>query len=106
MSKHTPGPFTVSGRTIYAGKLQIGLAYAEWDAEVGLQDMHGKYLIDNQDNTVEEETAQANADLWAAAPELLEALQKLLRHIEAGDVHPYDLSHARAAIARAEGRTA
>ena len=65
MSKHTPGPWSLRGRTIRGphpkdpkGRTRI-VAAAIWD--------RGTYV----------DEAEANADLIAAAPELLEALERV-----------------------------
>ena len=51
----------------------------------------------------EAEEARANARLIASAPELLEALSRLLSAVEADDIGPGHIEDARAAIARARG---
>lgn len=53
---------------------------------------------------------QANARLIAAAPELLAALEELVRSADLSggqirQVHRRDIDHARAAIAKATGNT-
>ena len=53
-----------------------------------------------------EDETEDNADLIAAAPDLLEALQELLDHVDAHCVTVGDCNQARAAIAKAEGRHA
>ena len=64
MSKHTPGPWHVDGCNINAGSTA--------------------YLVANQRATAHQ--LRANARLIAAAPELLEALTRLLRESEAGSL--------------------
>ena len=66
------------------------------------------YDLDNQgENVCEVVGDMANAHLIAAAPELLEALKKLLKWHDAfystGDADLPIFTEARAAIARAEG---
>jgi len=47
--------------------------------------------------------SSANADLIAAAPDLLEALEHLLLYSNQGTLHPVAAHNARKAIARARG---
>ena len=82
--KHTPGPWVVDpavrqGFTVYAPKEGF---------IVGTQDEEGRY------GAIESE---ANARLIAAAPELLDALERYVHHF--GD----PLKCARTAIAKATG---
>lgn len=50
---------------------------------------------------IDEEEAYANALLIAAAPELLEALEKIVNYWD--NLHPKDRQQARAAIWKAKG---
>lgn len=60
-AKHTPGPFHREGNHIVAGAVRI--------AVVDTPDVHGG---------VGDGEAESNIDLFAAAPELLKALQAVL----------------------------
>jgi len=97
MNKHTQGPWTVSNETDISG--------IENDPEngcVGPVDVAHVYLRTVQGRT------EANARLIAAAPDLLAALQGLLRGIFDGpdDADAATLvAKARAAIAKATGGT-
>jgi len=58
--------------------------------------------------TVRAGNAEANAALIAAAPEMLEALKQVTnafaRYISGSEGHYYEITQARAAIAKAEGK--
>ena len=98
MSKHTPGPWTVTDEDDFYG-LAIEAAGRE-----------GEYVpvarvpVDYDDRPERE----ANARLMAAAPDLLEALKALLsgseRHIFSTECKT-ERDAARTAIAKAEGRS-
>jgi hypothetical protein len=65
-----------------------------------------KSLIDLRDDEFIDCNTDSNARLIAAAPELLEALEKLIAWDETGDPRSeVCFSLARAAIAKAKGRT-
>ena len=99
--KHTPGPLTVHPQGdacgIYDGEKLIGDAYGRAPAPWELPTY----------------PAQANAQLWAAAPELLEACKAALVELEGLDATFEGLDEStyeslfilRAAIAKAEGTT-
>ena len=100
-SNHTPGPWTVDwsddGPLIYTGDLMI--------ASVSGSTEHIKV------RGIDEQTTEANASLIAAAPDLLEALERLLTHGERGNLY-YErgedaevVNQARAAIAKAKGHS-
>ena len=80
MSKHTPGPLVINQ---FGGqdKLAIGPSVSR-----RVCDTYG----------------EANANLIAAAPNLLEALQSLLNALPSATTHPA-IRAARAAIAKATG---
>ena len=98
-AKHTPGP--LKAETLLWDK---EFAYAVFSA-----DQMFRTAMLYPDGTDNQGTAQANATLYAAAPDLLEALKELLEHVEwrrrvdkeiTGDT---DVTHrVRAAIAKAE----
>ena len=91
-AQHTPGPWAYNGATdIYSV-----------DAGFTICELYREYLITGQ--------AQANARLIAAAPELLEALEKLLRAFDRTGIKLASLSgkptatdNARAAITKTKG---
>lgn len=111
-TQHTPGPWTIDvwdyshanppRKELNVQSATLLLATVAWD--------EGK----ENPFTVQNETAQANARLIAAAPDLLEALQEIA---ERGLVEGYNSadalrlrlvatqSIARAAIAKATGQT-
>jgi hypothetical protein len=86
MTTHTPGPWEARGLTIWEpGKSALSIAVV----------------------TQHEPNARANARLIAVAPDMLEVLRSLVRD-DAGVTHEYlhiIRAKARAAIAKAEGRT-
>lgn len=102
MSKHTPGPWRV-GRPGPNGCQTIGT--------------HGGLMVamvahSLNDPPPHREQAIGNASLLAAAPDLLEALRGLVNALEMEpgprgvmDLVPGAIEKARAAIARAEGRS-
>ncbi len=101
MSKHTPGPW----RVVFGNRLGI---HGPKD-EIGWP----KPIVYNAGLCTDEE-AQANAQLIAAAPELLEALEDAWKEMagwswtgSADRKGPYDEHRARirAAIAKAKGET-
>ena len=83
MSAHTPGPWTTYNHSeccrVYAGH-------------------HFICIVDKHDNETDNNVVLANAHLIAAAPELLAALQHLMRY-DFGDSE--GAIKARAAIAKA-----
>jgi hypothetical protein len=93
MSKHTPGPWTANKPTqsngraeVHAGPMLVAQAF--------------NWLLDAEGD----EQCWADARLIAAAPELLAALRRVMRHIPAdagGCSLADDMHRARAAIARA-----
>ena len=97
--KHTPGPWYVGtefndqGRHIYAEQKVRHEDGDEWHPLIACTD-DDERLVD----------WQANAVLIAAAPDLLEVLQRLVRVIEIEDAHLANFGEveaARAAIAKA-----
>jgi hypothetical protein len=97
--KHTPGPWYVGtefndqGRHIYAAQKVRHEDGDEWHPLIATTD-DDERLVD----------WQANAVLIAAAPDLLEELQRLVRLIEIEDAHLANFGEveaARAAIAKA-----
>ena len=104
MSKHTPGPWEVSykfGRSGLIGPVRTTNDYP-------VASVTGYYEVAGQ--------TEPNARLIAAAPELLEALEKLLGLYDLATHDEYDgtdllvglladADFARAAIAKAKGET-
>lgn len=99
MSKHTPGPWVVSNNSAFlirAGDADIGRHIAQ----VGPANYHPSFAVD-----------EPNARLIAAAPDLLEALERLKCEVILSDVDmDYIKSHfqphldkAAAAISKARG---
>jgi hypothetical protein len=91
MSKHTPGPWVAKddgvGPYIMAGEIDIAMAV-------------GPFSYDYMELEV-----NANARLIAAAPELFEALQRCAALLSRYPKHDDAWRQARAAIAKAEGRS-
>jgi hypothetical protein len=97
MSKHTPGPWQAKGLAVdSAGDKFLRICQMS------------RVRFTEADRTVHEisdDTAEANARLISAAPDLLEALEEYVRDF--GDNEDYDsqrmAAKARAAIAKATG---
>jgi len=93
MSKHTPGPWEIKrhfdpGYKFISAQKHTALAQVVWRME-------------DEDRSP---VCEANAHLIAAAPELLEALQNLLKvHEGEGGTQHHAGDMARAAIAKAKG---
>ena len=89
-SKHTPGPWRV-GVTSDAGEVDV-IAEGGWFVAVAC------------DSAGDGDT-EANANLIAAAPDMLEALEKLVSRIDEtrGPTADTALAAARAAIKKARG---
>jgi len=83
MKTHTPGPWHTAGLNVRAGDALICYATNHW-----------------ADDETPESERQANANLIAAAPELLSALERLV-HPMADDE---DLTYALKIIAKAKGQ--
>ena len=91
---HTPGPWT-SGRAIPADDTVSRIVRAGADHIAVVMDLDGAA-----------QEAVDNARLIAAAPDLLDALRRVMRHVPAdtgGASLSDDLYRARLAIARATG---
>ena len=72
--KHSPGPWLKMGRTIYV--LQPARGSARLPHEAG--NRFTAYVERGGTSDISEEELEANADLIAAAPELLESLKTLV----------------------------
>jgi hypothetical protein len=99
--KFTPGPWVNHGRIT-----QPGIPHSAVAAEMLIARVYSKHFGDSEQEI-------ANANLIAAAPELLEALKAVLKDEEwnaamADEVTPGardNIRKARAAIAKAEGQS-
>ncbi len=108
MNKHTPGPWHTGEGVPYSQTVQMKVC--GWDRR---PDATGHDYFACGPRVRTEEQAKADARLIAAAPELLEALKRLLEHAEwVGTPRGYSwddfkdvIDPARAAIAKAEGRS-
>lgn len=106
-AKHTPGPWGVNGDD----NNNIGNLLGVWVAKVdraqpdGFNGRVAQAFVNCLVNT--DEACRANANLIAAAPELLEALEGLceLAELRPGHLHEYKAAvyGARTAIAKARG---
>ena len=90
--KHTPGPWLPACKA--SGAACRHPAIISDEGQVGTAAWQGS-----------ESATDANARLIAAAPDLLEVLQKIVNHVDAGTAAILNrlVSEARAAIAKAEG---
>jgi hypothetical protein len=96
MSKHTPGPWVIERNS-------IGPTSKEDDQSYGMM-MQVAY-VERYDWP---ENACANARLISSAPDLLEALEGMVRKAQKqnwNDNYPAELSAAYAAIAKARGES-
>ncbi len=96
MSKNsfTPGPWLREGRTVYA------LMHAGW--RHGEEQFKNRFYFNVQaDRECPVEEAEANAQLIAAAPELLDALKYARRFLNQKD---HDTKYIDDIIQKAEGR--
>ena len=121
-AKHTPGPWAIYGRAIYTADkrkhwienrdrraVYVAQVRARHDSEIGC------HVDDVEDNPVCEQEAEANARLISAAPDLLEALERMLETAErlkeqvdyhegfSGEYQSFKM--ARAALAKAKGQS-
>lgn len=110
--KHTPGPWEVEGpmgAEIGLSVVQAGLKTYEWEfIAMACQSTAGDERMGRQ-RFISPEEQEANARLIAAAPELLNALKEILE-TDFSQESSWDYSEgikdvARAAIAKAEGRS-
>ena len=108
---HTPGPWTKSGCTVYAGQMAISATYCE-----GNRFLHGVDHDETVPDSMEThgqgwDEAGANARLISSAPDLLAALEGLLhgsRKVTSQEDWNAEREEAsataRAAIAKANGK--
>jgi hypothetical protein len=104
-SKHTPGPWEVIGLDI-ASKHGLGDTKRRWIIAEVAEGAGGPGFPENQ-----ADPAQANAHLIAAAPDMLEAAERLVQELDAirPDAMDEDLDAMpalRRAIAKAKGEAA
>lgn len=96
-AQHTPGPWVYDEDYIFAGSI------GAYIADVHTDDMtSGRYVARKDADAI----IDANAQLIAAAPDLLEALQVLVRDcgaVDAGIELEPAIYQAQAAIAKATG---
>lgn len=99
-TKHTPGPWAITRYSTSDGQLRI---VTDDNQALPLASV-------NYGDGITMKTTAANARLIAAAPDLLEALKKVLAFAEApvsmSADHDGILAEVRAAIAKATGKTA
>lgn len=88
-AKHTPGPWFVNGPW-----------HIQSDTKLAVPSIVGNVLQPRNGDIQERE---ANANLIAAAPELLEALENILIYLGDWDTDDEECVAARAAIAKAKG---
>ncbi len=98
MSKHTSGPWFVTGNMTRYVEARIGGGLIQEVAACGPTDADGGYG----------QQQEANARLISSAPDLLEALEGMVRKAQKqnwNDNYPAELSAAYAAIAKARGES-
>lgn len=96
--KHTPGPWLLQDRTVYALNDER-IPVNRFTASVDSGWLHDKARVSREE-------VDANARLIAAAPELLEALESMLEIYDDGVGRDWELQawkDARAAITKAKG---
>lgn len=115
VSAYTPGPWVVDDRPTYAADagmnaqpIRKGACIADVSTGFSTHSIHAPATIGRQCPSVAEMNAQglANAQLIAAAPELLAALHAALSliHEYEPESTSFGATQASAAIAKAEGR--
>lgn len=98
ITKHTPGRWWVSGED--NDEVHCSIFVQDMDCNMHIALVKPPCVGD----TIPAEQLKANAHLIAAAPELLEALTRLVGYIGYGSENPTEkLDAARAAIAKAIG---
>jgi len=108
MTTHTPGNWKANGCTIYSGETILAVTYCEGNRELH-PNIHEKDTppdSDGEEHGDGWEEAWKNADLIAAAPEMLAHLKMLVLGISEGIYIPKNgaaITAAKEAIAKAEG---
>jgi hypothetical protein len=93
MSKHTPGPWRVDGtQTLYIEAV-VRPGWLQEVAAVGPTEADSGYG----------EQQKANARLIASAPDLLDALKRIIDADDSKELTQHDIELGRAAIAKATG---
>lgn len=113
MSKHTPGPWLYTPSDEWRTNGGEFAQWGEFKISAGSGDVMAPnyYRVGSVSNVNNSDENEANARLIAAAPELLQALQKMVREFGYDVVHPNGLVHdehdaiqsAMLAIAKAGG---
>jgi hypothetical protein len=91
MMKHTPGTWVRCGFNVFSNETNRGVAKCQPDDGVGIY------------REISEETCIANADLIAAAPELLEACEYTIERLKAVKGKTFPIMPILNAIAKAKG---
>lgn len=99
-AKHTPGPWFVWEGDVYAGSPTV--------KQRGRLEGHRAQVCTVEDYEAPKTVARANARLIAAAPDLLEALEGIVREFDSmvilvSPVIQHLIESSRAAIAKAKG---
>lgn len=100
MSKHTPGPWSVTESSDWTGMSGVSLGIDDAAGQEGERDYHLATVVHG-----DPEELAANARLIAAAPELLEALEDALQYLQ-HHLPDEALEPHRAAIKKARGEAA
>lgn len=101
--KHTPGPWFIKPVSNATVEGNLNIIQTESPTGKGYHISYSTSWDDNEDTKIE---AKANANLIAAAPDLLEALQAMLSKAYKqnwNDQYPDEVSKAQAAISKALG---
>jgi len=101
MSKHTPGPWKITGGS--DEEVSIGARLLKWD--IAMLPLYDDGSWGSPVPGLPNDTQKANAALMAAAPEMLEALKHATASMEArgfNDGNGSALADVKAAIAKAE----
>lgn len=99
MSKHTPGPWKVTGSA--SGGISVDAKDPADNRGFELCEVWG---VDCDRDALKDGRAKANANLIAAAPDLLEACEMAVIDAVADDMDPW-FAKIKAAIARAKGES-
>ena len=95
--KHTPGPYTADGPYLNTGKMSIHAP----PKDNGWATCLAEITVSN----VGEETAIANANLFAAAPEMKRLLESAVTYMNIGELNQEDLiAEIKHVLAKIEGR--
>ena len=97
MSKHTPGPWLIEAQNSHTG----AIATVHNTTDVWVEIWSENWIVTGMGP----EEQSANARLIAAAPDLLEALQRAVDLLARYPKHDEAWRQARAAIAKATGKT-